>query len=41
MEVDHNPERIAARVNNIGERVIYASIGELEERNVDAPIKAA
>ena len=36
----HNLERIGDRVTNIGERVIYAATGELEERNIDAPIRA-
>jgi phosphate transport system protein len=36
----HNLERIADRVTNIGERVIYAATGELEERNVDRPIES-
>ena len=36
----HNLERIADRVTNIGERVIYAATGALEERNVDRPIQA-
>ena len=35
----HNLERIGDRVTNIGERVIYAATGELEERNVDTPIQ--
>jgi phosphate transport system protein len=35
----HNLERIGDRVTNIGERVIYAATGELEERNVDQPIQ--
>jgi len=37
----HNLERIGDRVTNIGERVIYAATGELEERNIDAPIQAS
>ena len=35
----HNLERIGDRVTNIGERVIYAATGELEERNVDTPLQ--
>ncbi len=34
----HNLERAADRVTNIGERVIYAATGKLEELNVDHPI---
>ncbi len=33
----HNLERAADRVTNIGERVIYAATGQLEELNVDHP----
>jgi len=36
----HNLERIGDRVTNIGERVIYAATGTLEEWNVDQPIQA-
>ena len=34
----HNLERSADRVTNIGERVIYAATGKLEELNIDHPI---
>ncbi len=34
----HNLERAADRVTNIGERVIYAATGRLEELNVDRPL---
>ena len=37
----HNLERIGDRVTNIGERVIYAATGQLEERNTDAPIRTS
>ncbi len=33
----HNLERAADRVTNIGERVIYAATGQLEELNLDRP----
>ncbi len=33
----HNLERAADRVTNIGERVIYAATGKLEELNLDHP----
>jgi phosphate transport system protein len=36
----HNLERIGDRVTNIGERVIYAATGRLEELNVEAPTGA-
>ncbi len=36
----HNLERAADRVTNIGERVIYAATGRLEELNVDHPATA-
>ncbi len=36
----HNLERAADRVTNIGERVIYAATGRLEELNVDHPSTA-
>ncbi len=36
----HNLERIGDRVTNIGERVIYAATGQLEELNVDQPIQS-
>jgi len=36
----HNLERIGDRVTNIGERVIYAATGQLEELNVDPPIQS-
>lgn len=35
----HNLERVGDRITNIGERVIYAVTGQLEELNVDQPIK--
>jgi phosphate transport system protein len=34
----HNLERVGDRITNIGERVIYAVTGRLEELNVDQPI---
>jgi phosphate transport system protein len=34
----HNLERAADRVTNIGERVIYAATGELEELNIERPL---
>ncbi len=34
----HNLERAADRVTNIGERVIYAATGRLEDLNVDHPV---
>ncbi len=34
----HNLERAADRVTNIGERVIYAATGQLEDLNVDHPV---
>ncbi len=34
----HNLERIGDRVTNIGERVIYAVTGRLEELNVEPPL---
>jgi phosphate transport system protein len=34
----HNLERSADRVTNIGERVIYAATGQLEELNVQRPL---
>ena len=34
----HNLERAADRVTNIGERVIYAATGQLEELNVQRPL---
>jgi phosphate transport system protein len=34
----HNLERSADRVTNIGERVIYAATGQLEELNVERPL---
>ena len=33
----HNIERIGDRITNIGERVIYAATGRLEELNVERP----
>ncbi len=34
----HNLERAADRVTNIGERVIYATTGQLEDLNVERPL---
>ena len=34
----HNLERAADRVTNIGERVIYAATGQLEELNTERPL---
>lgn len=34
----HNLERAADRVTNIGERVIYAATGQLEELNIEHPL---
>ncbi|MCL4396112.1 MAG: phosphate signaling complex protein PhoU [Chloroflexi bacterium] len=36
----HNLERVGDRITNIGERVIYAATGRLEELNVEHPIQA-
>ena len=34
----HNLERAADRVTNIGERVIYAVTGRLEDMNIERPL---
>jgi phosphate transport system protein len=33
----HNLERVGDRITNIGERVIYAATGRLEELNIERP----
>jgi phosphate transport system protein len=34
----HNLERAADRVTNIGERVIYAATGHLQDLNIERPL---